>query len=1019
MKKPFMAQKFIVSIFNLVFLILTTSFIVSRPATAVAEEMQPLQKPVTVQGFQGNVLQFIQLLEKKTGVSFVYTNQQLELNKAFTVDARNEQLQHLLKRVFTPLQLTYTVENKQIILKRIPVVIKIENKRGSVSGHITDSRTKESLAFATVEVVGTSLRAVSDISGAFYLANVLEGSVMLRVSYIGYTRLERQVEVIGGKNTQISLSLEANANQLRGIQITGIRRGEVKALSQMRTAENIKYVLSQEQIERYPDATVAEAMQRVPGLAVDYSYGLPRNVIIRGLDQSMGAVTMNGNRLPSTETNSRTVDLNGILSATVEAIEVNKTLTPDMDADGTAGTVNIITKTPVKGMKLLEAKGSYSRNNLLSDNGYEGAISYGTRGNRWGYLAGLNYNNSIRGEDRIQQEYDTYKINGVEKLLLSNLDLEGTELKRRNLGLQGELSYFNNNQSRIYLRGSYNKYYEVQRRGQRNYSIGEYTADNMVSDVSVGTSGSPRDYNRDLLTVSAGTKQIFNKWTIDGDLTYSKGLYDQPIYYDGYFTANDLSGALGFSNPLAPQFNFTDVDLNNPSSFTATSYNNRHQFAHDEDVQFSMNNQYAFSLLGKHKGIFKFGGRYRYKEDAHTRNYYQYKLINGAMNLSNFLSSYGRNDFYDNYYNLGNSIPNGYLLEDYYQANKNLFSVNETYNRQNTDPDSYEGKEQLGAAYVMSRLNLSKFEITAGVRYEYTGFNYKGNIVNFDNKGNYISTNRVKTNSSFDGFFPSVNLKYALSNQTNFRAAATRSLSRPSYYDLVPWEEIEPRRTRMKKGNPDLDQATSLNLDFLFEHYFRSVGLISGGVFYKEIDNYIYEGVYVQEGGQYDKWQITQSLNGAGAKVHGFELAWQQQFTFLPGPLNGLGIYANYTHIQSRFKVPGIESVRTVRLPDMRPKVGNFAISYEKYGFSGRLSLNFYDTFTKELAQTEANDELELARKQLDFSASQRINKHVKIFMGISNLNNAQVRVNYGDGRPGDYKYYSTWGNIGIKYSPF
>ena len=103
----------------------------------------------------------------------------------------------------------------------------------------------------------------------------------------------------------------------------------------------------------------------------------------------------------------------------------------------------------------------------------------------------------------------------------------------------------------------------------------------------------------------------------------------------------------------------------------------------------------------------------------------------------------------------------------------------------------------------------------------------------------------------------------------------------------------------------------------------------------------------------------------------------------------------------------------------MRPKVGNASLSYEKYGFSGRISLNFYDTFISELADVEANDLMEKGRTQLDFSASQKITKGFSVFMGINNITNAQIILDYGDGRPNDHKYYSTWANIGFKYNPF
>ncbi|HYH56916.1 MAG TPA: TonB-dependent receptor, partial [Anseongella sp.] len=375
----------------------------------------------------------------------------------------------------------------------------------------------------------------------------------------------------------------------------------------------------------------------------------------------------------------------------------------------------------------------------------------------------------------------------------------------------------------------------------------EYISDNEASDITIGTSGTPRDYNRDQLVLTLGTQQVFDNWTMDGEVVYSSGLYDQPTYFDGYFTLEEQTASIDRSNINAPRFQFNGPGIDDPASYTTDNYVNRHQVAHDKNMQAHYNASYKFLLAGEHAGSFKFGGRYQHKANDHTRSYYRYLLQEGSLQMSGFLSSYNRNDFFDNNYDLSNTIPDGYLMEDFYQQNRNLFMDDEDYIKQNTDPDSYSGTEYLGAAYVMGKLNVNKFEFITGVRYEQTGFDYKGNTVAFDEEGNYISTNQVNTSSTFDGFFPSLNVKYALDRHTNLRAAITRSLSRPSYYDLVPWEEIEIRRERIKKGNPGLQQATSTNLDFLFEHYLKSVGLIAGGVFYKRIDNYIYERSFIQQ----------------------------------------------------------------------------------------------------------------------------------------------------------------------------
>ncbi|GAA4904595.1 TonB-dependent receptor [Mucilaginibacter defluvii] len=976
-----------------------------------------LDMPISLKMQNAHLSELFKAIEQKTKVSFVYTNAEVAAQQV-TVNESHKTARQILVPVLNRNRLMMVETNGVIIIKLKPAPAK-EARPGSITGYVKDAQNEKVLPYATVVLKGTNQKVVTDLNGHFIFSNVPAGKAVLQITYIGYTSNEFAVDVQEGKTETVTLKLASASNNLSGITISGIRRGEAVALSNMRNADNVKYVLSEEQIERFPDATVGEAMQRVPGLAVDYSYGLPRNVIIRGLDQSMGSITLNGNRLPSTSTSSRDVDLNGILSTTVEAIEVNKTLTPDMDADATAGSVNIISKTPKQGQEQLQVKGSFGHNFLVEKQNFDGAFTYGKRRNKWGYLAGINYSKSFRGEDRVQKDYDTYEINGEEKLMLSNLELEGTDLKRENIGVQAELDFFPTEKSQFYLRGSYNKFYELQTRGTKSYSIGEYTNLNELTDVTIGSSGTPRNYNRNLTMLSLGYKTEFNNWKANADLTYSAGLYDQPLYYDGYFANEGLSAELDISNPRAPQFNFGNIDPNNSANYKTNYYTNRHQIAHDKDGQATANIQRTFDLSTKNKLMVKFGGRYKYKEDDHTRSYYQYTLKTGELTLTDFLGNYERKKYFDGKYNLSGAIADGYKMEQYYQSNKNLFEDNITYIRQNTDPDSYSGSENVAAGYGMGKLTLDKLDIIAGVRFERTGFSYNGNIVNFDNTGKYVSTNKVNTNSSFDGFFPSLNLRYALDQRTNLRAAVTRSLSRPAYYDLVPWQEVEPRRRRMKIGNPGLDQATSTNFDFLFEHYLKSLGLLSGGVFYKNVNDYIYESIYTQQGGDFNGYQVTQTVNGANARVYGFELAWQQQLTFLPGFLNGFGIYGNYTQIQSKFKVPGIVSERTVRLPSMCPKVGNAALSYEKYGFSGRLSLNFYETFISELADVQANDLMEKGRIQLDFSASQKIGNGFSIFMGISNINNAQIILDYGDGRPNDHKFYSRWANIGFKYTPF
>lgn len=1011
-------KKKVKTVRNLLFAATVFNVSIAPFTPAMGQTSQMLhEKQIYWAGSKGNLEQGLDQLEKQLHIPISYDKNLVNGKIANTSKQSNTTASGVLHQLLADNGLSYRIVQNNIVVVPMPkLAAEDPAQKNIIAGYVKDATSGRVLPHSTLVNLSDNRKTMTDANGYFVLQGVKPGKVNILISYIGYQNQTIELTYPNG-GLPINILLEPKDNNLEGITITGIRRGEALALSNMKNADNVRYVLSQEQIERFPDATVAEALQRVPGIAMDYSYGLPRNVVMRGLSQNMGSVTLNGTRLPSTQTNSREIDLNGILSSTVEAIEVNKTFTPDMDADATAGSVNIVSKTPKAGEELFRVNVGGGYNQLLSKANYNIGAVLGKRYDRWGFLADVNYSQTYRGEDRVQVDYDTYEIDGQERILMSNLELEGSDLERKNTGLQFELNYYPNNATKLYARSSYNKYFELQTRGTKSYNIGEYSSSNQAADISIGSAGTPRDYNRDILTFSLGGKTAFNNYEVDGDATYAKGRYDQPLYYDGYFQQSGLSATIDNTDPSAPQFRFSGSDQNDPAKYTANSYNRRHQFAHDQDIQLSGNIKRSFSLDNGHTLDLKAGARFRYKEDAHTRNYFQYRLKTGSVTMNDFTSDYSRTSYFGGKYDLSGAIANGYKMEQYYQNNMDLFQTNDTYIRQNTDPDSYKGNENLAAGYFMGKLTTGQLETVLGLRYERTGFEYTGNIVSFDDQGNYQSTQPVDTKAAFAGLFPSLNLKYKLTEQTNIRGALTRTLSRPSYYDLVPWEEIEVRRKRMKKGNPQLDQSTSTNVDLLFEHYLNPIGLLSGGVFYKKINDYIYESIYTQSGGTYDGYAITQTVNGAAADVYGLEIAWQQQFTFLPGFANGFGIFANYTYVKSSFEVPGVESVRKVALPEMRPSVGNFALSYEKYGFSGRLALNFYETFISELADEEANDLMEKGRTQLDFSASQKINKNFTVFVGLSNITNSQVRFDFGDGRPNDYKYYARWGNIGVKYT--
>jgi len=216
---------------------------------------------------------------------------------------------------------------------------------GRIVGRVMDADRDEYLPGANVFLEGTSYGAATDREGEFIIYNVPSGTYTLMVSYVGYEDYSAEVTVpedggFVGHNVKMNVAYL----QTDEIVVLGLREGQAKALNQQKTAVNIKNVVAQEQMRRFPDLNTAEVLQRVPAIAIERDQGEGRYVLVRGTEPRLNAITVNGERIASPETEERYVGLDVVSTNQVSSIEVTKTLTPDMDADAIGGAVNLITK---------------------------------------------------------------------------------------------------------------------------------------------------------------------------------------------------------------------------------------------------------------------------------------------------------------------------------------------------------------------------------------------------------------------------------------------------------------------------------------------------------------------------------------------------------------------------------------------------------------------------------------------------------------------------------------------------
>ena len=264
---------------------------------------------------------------------------------------------------------------------------------GVIRGRVLNETTGEYLEGAVVQVVGSGQTVSTNLQGYFEIRGVPEGSTEVKVSYLGLGEKAQSVEVSSEVSRVVELALSEDIVELDGVRVEASLTGRSSAINQQRVAKGIKNIVNQDDFGQMNDGNLGMAIRRMPGLSVDTDGGteVPRYVNIRGFDASLNSVTLDGNKLPSSEDGSpsqrgggtayggaaRAFALDDVPADSITNVEISKSPTPDMDGAALGGSVNLVTKTAFErnGRSIdYRLSGSYSK--LRGEYGYNGALTY-------------------------------------------------------------------------------------------------------------------------------------------------------------------------------------------------------------------------------------------------------------------------------------------------------------------------------------------------------------------------------------------------------------------------------------------------------------------------------------------------------------------------------------------------------------------------------------------------------------------------------------------------------------------
>lgn len=400
---------------------------------------------------------------------------------------------------------------------------------GVMRGRVVDTQNQV-LPGATVMIESLHTGVVSDINGYYTLANLKPGTYIVKVSYVGYEPKTMKLTISPDK-TAVQDFVLSDGVELQGIEVKGAFHGQSRAINQQKNNFNLTNVVSADQVGKFPDSNIGDALKRINGINVQYDQGEARFGQVRGTSPDLTSVSINGNRLPSAEGDARNVQLDLIPADMIQTIEVNKVVTADMDGDAIGGAINLVTKnTPYKRVFNVTAGTGY---NWISDKfRLDLGATWGDRffNDKFGIMAAISYQNSPAGSDNTEFEYD---LDDDGNVVLTDAEVRQYYVTRERQSYSLSMDYDFNPNHKIYFNGIYNRRNDWENRYRVSYKdladgAGEMKTEIQTKAGSKDNRGARLELQQTMDFTLGGDHLLWDKLQMDWMASYSRASEDRP-----------------------------------------------------------------------------------------------------------------------------------------------------------------------------------------------------------------------------------------------------------------------------------------------------------------------------------------------------------------------------------------------------------------------------------------------------------------------------------------------------------
>ena len=828
-----------------------------------------------------------------------------------------------------------------ILLATIALTAGGQSATREIRGVVTDAATREPLIGATIYVKGNNTTgATTGLDGSFVL-KTNDASPVICCSCIGFHTLETAY-----KGSPLAIALKEDTTDMSEVIVTSNYNGstDAKAIEIERSSANIVNVLGSRAMELSPDITVGNIIQRMSGVTVERnSSGEGQYAILRGMDKRYNYTLVNGVKIPSPDNKNRFVPLDLFPSEILSRIEVNKSMTAELEGDGIGGAVNLVMK-DAPARRLLTANISTGYNALFLGRDFlsfdHGAIVSSSPDEQKGNIG----QNKVTAAD-----FDNRNLHVTQQRPLPDLTASlayGDRLLQARLGYLLSASYQNLHRGKNmdyydYTKSTgaieYRTYSDHKQRvalhSKFDYDIlpGHelvwYNGFLMLTDDQVRTGEAEQVAS---IRLRHNRQQIFNS-TLFGSHRMAGNIFTL-----------DWKGVFSTANNKTPDNSQIYIQGNHIQTNKAAT----RRWEHNSDRDWAGYLNLTYSPTDSWK--LKTGAMYRAKTRGSFFNEYTFDSSTG----SEAYQAYGKD-----WYNL-----DGIQLTPREYGNVG-------------DPLNYDATENIGAAYLTATYRKGEWEVAGGLRAEHTDQGYKLT---------YPRSADGEGNQKYWDFLPDLHMKYHVARNMDIHLSYARATNRPSFFEIVPYSIINEEYK--EKGNPDLKHTIADNIDLRWELFPKAYEQVMVGVFYKHLQNPIEYGLITEGQDMYYKPLNLGTANNAGVEIDALKYFCR------------FGIKFNYTFTHSRI----VTEKRTMQGNDIivvrqsRPLAGqaahvaNLSLLYKdtQHGVNAQITGSYIGKRLADVSNWYDNDIWENEYFRLELSAEKSWQCGVEIYLKATNLLN-------------------------------